>query len=77
MFVGYAEGTKGGIFYSPEDKKVIVSTHAIFLEEDYMKEHKPRSKIILEELSSDTIATQSSELVPQQVKEQSNGNEEE
>ena len=36
MFVGYPKGTRGGLFYSPSDKKVIVSTHATFLEEDYI-----------------------------------------
>ena len=52
MFVGYPKGTRGGLFYSPSDKKVIVSTHAIFLEEDYISNFKPKSKIILEELDS-------------------------
>ena len=50
LFVGYPKGTRGGIFYSPKDKKVFVSTHATFLENDYVIGHKPRSKIILEEL---------------------------
>ena len=36
MFIGYPKGTRGGIFYNPKEKKVIVSTHATFLEEDYM-----------------------------------------
>ena len=52
MFVGYPKGTRGRLFYSPSDKKVIVSTHAIFLEEDYISNFKPKSKIILEELDS-------------------------
>ena len=52
MFVGYPKGTRGGLFYSPSDKKVIVSTHATFLEEDYISNFKPKSKIILEELDS-------------------------
>ena len=33
-------------------KKVIVSTHATFLEEDYMNNFKPKSKVVLEELDS-------------------------
>ena len=52
MFVGYPKGTRGGLFYSPSDKKVIVSTHATFLDEDYISNFKPKSKIILEELDS-------------------------
>ena len=42
--------TKGHIFYDPQKQKVIVSTNARFLEEDYMINNKPRLKTILEEL---------------------------
>ena len=52
MFIGYPKGTRGGIFYNPKEKKVIVSTHATFLEEDYMNNFKPKSKVVLEELDS-------------------------
>ena len=52
MFIGYPKGTRGGIFYILKEKKVIVSTHATFLEEDYMNNFKPRSKVDLEELDS-------------------------
>ena len=52
MFVGYPQGTRGGLFYSPQDKKVFASTNATFLEHDYMKDYKPRSKIVLEEMLS-------------------------
>ena len=55
MFVGYPKGTRGGLFYSPSDKKVFVSTNATFLEDDYMTNFKPRSKVVLEELRSDQI----------------------
>ena len=41
MFIGY-----------PTAKKVIVSTHATFLEEDYMNNFKPKSKVVLEEIDS-------------------------
>ena len=54
MFVGYPRGTKDGLFYSSKDQKVIVSTNAQFLEEDYIMDHKPSSKIVLEELRKDT-----------------------
>ena len=32
LFVRYPKGTKGGYFYNPKDKKVVVSTNARFLE---------------------------------------------
>ncbi|CAA0807948.1 Unknown protein, partial [Striga hermonthica] len=50
LFVGYSKKTKGGLFYSPEDQKVIVSTNARFLEEDYVLDHKPSSRHFLEKL---------------------------
>ena len=56
MFVGYPKGTKGGLFYNPQKRKVIVSTHATFLEESYMNDYKPRSKILLEEVTGDKTA---------------------
>ena len=55
MFVGYPKGTRGGFLYSPSEKKVFVSTNATFLEDDYMTNFKPRSKVVLEELRSDQI----------------------
>ena len=36
MFVGCPKGTRGGLFYSPSDKKVFLSKNATFLEYDYM-----------------------------------------
>ena len=50
LFVGYPKGTKGYLFYNPKEQTVLVSTNARFLEEDYMIDNKPRSKIILDEL---------------------------
>lgn len=52
MFIGYPKITRRGIFYSTTYKKVFVSTHATFLEIDYMKNYKPKSAVILEELAS-------------------------
>ena len=37
MFIGYPKGMRGGIFYSTNDKKVLISTHATLLEDDYIK----------------------------------------
>ena len=50
--VGYPKGTKGYQFYDPKEHTVIVSTHAVFLEEDYMKTGGCRD-FELEEISED------------------------
>ncbi|KAK0600567.1 hypothetical protein LWI29_016188 [Acer saccharum] len=55
IFVGYPKETKGYYFYSPSDLKVFVSTYAKFLEKDYMNDFVPRSRIVLNEMSGDTI----------------------
>ena len=52
LFIGYPKGTRGGLFYSSSEKKVIVSSNAKFLEEDYVNNFKPKTKVILEELDS-------------------------
>ena len=52
LFIGYPKGTRGGIFYSSSEKKVIVSTSSKLFEEDYVNNFKPKSKVILEELDS-------------------------
>ena len=53
FLLGYPRETKGGLFYILKDQKVIVSTNAQFLEKDYVTNHKPRSRIVLEELRGD------------------------
>ena len=68
MFVGYPKGTRGGLFYSPSDKKVFVSKNATFLKDDYMKNFKPRSKVVLEELRSDQIENHHQPLTNDKVK---------
>ena len=40
-FIGYLQGTFGWYFYDPREQKVFVSTNAIFLEDDYIMNHKP------------------------------------
>ncbi|KAK4850321.1 hypothetical protein QYF36_005646 [Acer negundo] len=55
IFVGYPKETKGYYFYSPSDLKVFISTNAKFLEKDYMNNFVPRSRIVLNEMSGDTI----------------------
>ena len=59
LFVDYPKGIKGYMFYDPQDQMVFVSTNARFLEEDYMIDNKPISKVILKEMrendSSDPV----------------------
>ncbi|KAK0586091.1 hypothetical protein LWI29_000773 [Acer saccharum] len=63
LFVGYSKETRGGYFYSPKDNKVFVSTNATFLEDNYISDHKPHSKIVLNELESGETSTQSTRVV--------------
>ncbi|TYJ98809.1 gag/pol protein [Cucumis melo var. makuwa] len=49
QFVGYPKETRGGLFFDPQENKVFVSKNATFLEEDHMRDHKPRSKLVLNE----------------------------
>ena len=44
---------KGGLFYDPQENKVFVSTNATFLEEDHARNHQPRSKLVLSEISKE------------------------
>ena len=54
LFVAYPRGTKGYLFYNPKEQRVLVSTNAHFLEEDYMIYNKPRSNVVLDELRAET-----------------------
>ena len=49
-FIGYPKGTYGWYFYDPREKKVFVSANAIFLEDDYIMNRKPKGRIVLEEV---------------------------
>ena len=51
FFVGYPKGIVGGLFYSHKDNKVSVSTNAKFLENDYMNNYTPRSRVVLAEMN--------------------------
>ena len=53
LFVGYPKGTKGYLFYDPKEQRVLVSTNARFLEQDYMLDNKPSSKVVLDELRAE------------------------
>ena len=54
LFLGYPRGTKGYLFYDPKEQRVLVSTNARFLEQDYMIDNKPSSKVVLDELRAET-----------------------
>ena len=80
LFIGYPKGMRGGLFYSSSEKKVIVSTNAKFLEEDYVNNFKPKSKVILEELDSAQESSKPPEfgsvvpLFPMRVQQRENEN---
>ncbi|KAA0058368.1 gag/pol protein [Cucumis melo var. makuwa] len=54
QFVGYPKETRGGLFFDPQENRVFVSTNATFLEEDHMRNHKPRSKLVLSEATDES-----------------------
>ena len=51
IFLGYSKETKAYLFYNHKDNKVFVSTHAKFLEDDYMNNFDPRNKVVLAEMN--------------------------
>ena len=51
FFVRYPKGTIRGLFYSHKDNKVFVSTNAKFLENDYMNDYTPRSRVVVAEMN--------------------------
>ncbi|KAA0064270.1 gag/pol protein [Cucumis melo var. makuwa] len=57
---GYPKESKGGLFYDPQENKVFVSTNATFLEEDHIRNHQTRSKLVLEEICKNTTDRPSS-----------------
>ena len=61
IFIGHLKGTKGCLFYSPNEQKIIISINAMFLEKDYFMNHVPRSKIIIQELSNRTTNNETQE----------------
>ena len=68
--MGCSKGAKGYIFYSGVDKKTFISMNAQFLEEDYIRSMKPRSKLVLEELLGESISTSQLGIVPKPVIEE-------
>ena len=49
-FIGYPKITKSWLFYNPREHIVLVSTNAIFLEDDYMMDQKSNDRFDLREL---------------------------
>ena len=49
--MGYPKEIRGYLFYSRNDNKVFVSTNAKFLENDYMNNFTPRSRVVLAEMN--------------------------
>ncbi|KAA0035260.1 gag/pol protein [Cucumis melo var. makuwa] len=56
----YPKESRGGLFYDPQENKVFVSTNATFLEEDHIKDHQPRNKLVLNEISKNALDKPSS-----------------
>ncbi|KAA0066471.1 gag/pol protein [Cucumis melo var. makuwa] len=46
---------RSGLFFNPQENRVFVSTNATFLEEDHVRDHKPRSKLVLNEATDKSI----------------------
>ncbi|TYK02506.1 gag/pol protein [Cucumis melo var. makuwa] len=55
QFVGYPKETRCGILFDPQENKVFVSKNSTFLEENHMRDHKPRSKLVLNEATDESI----------------------
>ncbi|WCJ31679.1 Retrovirus-related Pol polyprotein from transposon TNT 1-94 [Euphorbia peplus] len=73
FFIGYPKETKGYYFYHPDDRKVIVSRHAGFLEKEFLEKKDTNSVIELEEVrtSSEEETEQVAETVGAQPEYQS------
>ena len=55
FFVGYPKGNVEGLFYSHKDYKVFVSTNVKFLENDYMNNYTPKSRVVFAEMNESII----------------------
>ena len=51
--IRYPKGTYGLYFYDPREQKVFVSTNVVFLEDDYIMNHKPKGRIDLREIGAE------------------------
>ena len=55
FFLGYPKGMVGGLPYSHKDNKVFVSINTNFLENDYINDYTPRSRVVLAEMNEPVI----------------------
>lgn len=55
LFIRYPKRTRECLFYSHQDRKVIINTHFTSFKEQYMNNFKPESTTLLEELSGDYV----------------------
>ena len=51
LFISYLKKSRSGLFNDPQESKVFLSTNATFLEEDHIRNHQPRSKLVFNEIS--------------------------
>ena len=58
MFVGYLKETIWSYFYNPKENKVFVSMNVTFLEDSYVQDFKSRSKVMLEDMSNNIVASE-------------------
>ena len=54
LFVGYPKETKGYYFYHPQENKVFVALHAVFLEKEFITAMTSGRKVELDENRSNT-----------------------
>ena len=43
------------MFYNPQENRVFVSKDTTFLEEDHVRNHTPRNKLVMSEISKEAI----------------------
>ena len=55
LLLGYSKKTRGYLFYSHNNNKVFVSIIAKFLENYYMNNFTPRSRVVLAEMNEHVI----------------------
>ena len=55
MYLGHSKETKGYLFYNHKENKVFVSSNAKFLEDDYVNNFNPKSKVVLAEIDEPII----------------------
>ena len=67
LFMGHPKRTKGYVFYSPFDNNMYVNTNARFLEDNFIKNMKPRNRLVFEELSRKESSTPQKENVSQSI----------